>query len=253
MAKKEEEKKEKKEKPVKDPTEPQVVSRKRKSVLILGLTLILLLGGGVGGFFAYQTFFAHKAPSEEQGKAEPPKEEGKEGAQEEPKTEAKTEAHASSTKTEAHASEGGAAEKKPDASSQGASPGAPSSGASSSGGSSSENHDSSDKKIEEGPREFGSTFFIPIMNINLGNPLENRFLRIEVSLEYVGGDTQKAELEKRLPQYKDILISSISKRERFDLLSHDGRENLRRELLNRFNEVSQKPIAAVYFTEFLVE
>jgi len=233
MAKKEEEKKEKKEKSAKDPTEPQVVSRKRKLVLILGLTLILLLGGGVGGFFAYQTFFAQKAaPQGEHGKeGEAPQGESK-AAEEHGKTESKAETHDSSTKSEAHTSSEGKS-------------------VSSSGASG--NQESSDKKIETGPREFGSTFFIPIMNINLGNPLENRFLRIEVSLEYVGGDTQKAELEKRLPQYKDILISSISKRERFDLLSHDGRENLRRELLNRFNEVSQKPIAAVYFTEFLVE
>ena len=100
---------------------------------------------------------------------------------------------------------------------------------------------------------FGETFALKKMELNLGNPLENRYLRIAVSLEYTGGKEQLEELQKREPQLRDLIISSVSTRTRLDLLTEKGKEKLRREVINKINESFEKPVKTLYFTDFLVE
>ncbi len=91
------------------------------------------------------------------------------------------------------------------------------------------------------------------MDLNLGNPIENRYLRIACAIEYRGGEEQAAELKKREIQIKDIIITTVTSKSRMQLLSENGKELLRREILNKINEVADKPIQNVFFTEFLVE
>ena len=109
------------------------------------------------------------------------------------------------------------------------------------------------KEKSDDDSEFGQTLEIPRMDLNLGNPLENRFLRLAMTLEYKGGKSQEEELQKRLPQLRDLIISSVSTKSRIDLLSDKGKERLRRELTHRFNEVLERPVSSIFFTEFLVE
>ncbi|NBW83326.1 hypothetical protein EBR21_16380, partial [bacterium] len=111
----------------------------------------------------------------------------------------------------------------------------------------------SDLKIFKSDESFGETFALPKMDLNLGNPLENRYLRIGVSIEYTGGKTQQDELKKREPQLKDLIISSVSSRTRLELLTEKGKEKLRRELINKINETFERPVKTIYFTDFLVE
>jgi flagellar basal body-associated protein FliL len=116
-------------------------------------------------------------------------------------------------------------------------------------------HGKKDDKKEEtkSVTSFGDTFTIPKMDLNLGNPVENRFLRIGVGMEYRGGEEQQEELKKREIQIKDIIITTVTNKTRVQLLTPSGKELLRREILNRINEVSDRPIQNVFFTEFLVE
>lgn len=102
-------------------------------------------------------------------------------------------------------------------------------------------------------QSFGRTFALPRADLNLGNPVENRFIRIAVVLEYRGDEEQAMELRRRKPQLRDIVITSVSTKTRASLLSDKGKEQLRRELLNRINEVVDRPVQNVYFTEFFVE
>ncbi|NBX15774.1 MAG: hypothetical protein EBR09_00260 [Proteobacteria bacterium] len=110
-----------------------------------------------------------------------------------------------------------------------------------------------DLKAFKSDEQFGETFQLPRMDLNLGNPLENRYLRIAVSIEFTGGKTQGEELKKREPQIRDLIISSVSSRTRLDLLSERGKEKLRRELINKMNESFERPVKTIYFTDFLVE
>lgn len=109
-----------------------------------------------------------------------------------------------------------------------------------------------EKKVESNI-DFGETYKMQTFNINLGNALENRYLRIEISLEYKGGAEQKKELEVRLPQLRDAIIGILQRKTREFLLSPDGKEALRKELLIRINRYMTKKIESVYITDLLIE
>lgn len=110
-----------------------------------------------------------------------------------------------------------------------------------------------DKSAVKGTSNFGEIYQISRMDLNLGNPVENRYLRMSVGIEYRGGEEQMGELKQREAQIKDIIITTSTSRTRSQLLTENGKELLRREILNRINEVCDKPIQNIFFTEFLVE
>jgi flagellar basal body-associated protein FliL len=56
-----------------------------------------------------------------------------------------------------------------------------------------------------------------------------------------------------LVQLEDIIITTSSVKTRVELLTDKGKEELRREMLNKFNEVLNKPISNIFYTQFLVE
>ena len=101
--------------------------------------------------------------------------------------------------------------------------------------------------------DFGDTINLKPFNINLGNPLENRYVRLELSLEYKGKDSQKQEIERRMPQLRDAIISVTGKKSREFLLSTDGKDQLRKELLIVINRYMSRPIEAVYITDILID
>jgi flagellar FliL protein len=101
--------------------------------------------------------------------------------------------------------------------------------------------------------DFGDTYKMAGFNINLGNALENRYVRIEISLEYKGGDATKQEIEKRMPQLRDAIIGILQRKTREFLLAPDGKEALRKEILTRINRYMKTKIEAVYITDMLIE
>ena len=100
---------------------------------------------------------------------------------------------------------------------------------------------------------FGETYKMKPFHINLGNPLENRFARIEISIEYKNGNLQKKEIEKRKPQLRDLIVDVASKKTREFLLAPDGKSQLRLEFLNRINQYMHYKIENVYITDILIE
>lgn len=215
--------------------------KKRKLILLLGIGGIGLAAAGGGGFFIMKTLSgghtemaAEALPADAQAGTE-----SGHGASDEKGAGAEKGDgdHDSDEETAAARSPTNAAAEDGDA---------PAAAAAAEGS-------SKEKKRMSDENAFGETFEIPKMELNVGNPLENRFLRFSVSLEYHGGEEQAEELEKRLPQMRDIIIGIIGRKTRMELLSPDGKENLRKQLKNTFNEVFEKPITNVYFTSFLVE
>ncbi len=109
------------------------------------------------------------------------------------------------------------------------------------------------KSEESVAPNFGDTYLISEMNLNLSNALENRFVSLGVAIEYHGGANQLNELKKREAQIKDIIIRTTTSKTRTELLTENGKELLRREMINRINEVCDKPVQNVFFTQFLLE
>lgn len=204
---------------------------RKKLFLILGIGLIGVLAAGIGGFFIMQTLGA----SETELSAEELKIADIETSEE---LEVLKEAEKGETPQEQQQASG---EGQPETVGEGAEEGQD-------GGS-----EVSTKSIYSEEEKFGDTIAIPKMELNLGNPLENRFLRFGVSLEFHGGESQGEEIQRRLPQIRDIIITTISRKTRIELLSPEGKENLRKQLKNTFNEIFAQPVSNVYFTEFLVE
>jgi flagellar FliL protein len=89
-------------------------------------------------------------------------------------------------------------------------------------------------------------------HLNLGNPLENRYVRMEIRIEYPN-EEQKAELTARDGQMRDAIVSIISRKTREHLLSPDGKDQLRLEIKNRLNQYLEKKIVNVYITDILIE
>ena len=105
--------------------------------------------------------------------------------------------------------------------------------------------------------DFGCTKGLPAFHLNLGNPLENRYLRLEVSVEYAcagnpDNDTGK-ELDLRKAQLRDAIISVASRKTREFLLGPDGKEQLRKEIHDRVNQYMKNKIDDVYITDILIE
>ncbi|NRA43909.1 MAG: flagellar basal body-associated FliL family protein [Oligoflexales bacterium] len=100
---------------------------------------------------------------------------------------------------------------------------------------------------------FGATYQLKPFHSNLGNPLENRYLRLEIAFEYKQGEEQRKEIEARLPQLRDAVLSVASRKTREFLLGPDGKDQLRLEILNRVNQFMDKKIESIFITDMLIE
>ncbi len=108
---------------------------------------------------------------------------------------------------------------------------------------------------KEPPKEeigFGETYKFAPFSLNLAN-LENHYIRVQISLEYSGGEAQKKELEVRTPQLRDAIINIIGSKTKEFLLAPDGKDALRKEILIRMNRYMKTKIDAVYITDIIIE
>ncbi|MCX6126555.1 MAG: flagellar basal body-associated FliL family protein [Proteobacteria bacterium] len=101
--------------------------------------------------------------------------------------------------------------------------------------------------------DFGLIKELKPFHLNLGNPLENRYVRLALGLEYKGGPEQLLEIERRDSQIRDAIVSIISRKTREHLLSPDGKDRLRLELKNKINQYLDKKIENVFITDILIE
>jgi len=205
------------------PEESAAKSKKRKLIIIIagGAVLTAMIGGGLAFFLGGgDTQMAAKpgvdqpAPATEHGK---------------PAGDAEGAAPDKAAKAEGAAADKGAAAK---AGEQGAAPAT--AGAASN-------------------VDFGCTTTFQPFHLNLGNPLENRYVRLEIAVEFGCSEELKAEIDKRLPQLRDAVISVTSRKTREFLLGPDGKEQLRKEIFTRINHYMSRKVDDVYITDILIE
>ena len=231
MAKDKAEKTEKAPKAELTPEEAAAAGKKKKMLIfiiggVLGTTAI---GGGLALFLA-----GGKDPKGGEEASESAKAEGKEEKHGEKKEGGKAEG-----KEEKHGEkkEGGKEEKKE--------------GGKEEKSKKDDKKDAKDSKIDG--VDFGCTLPLQAFHLNLGNPLENRYIRLEIAIEYSCTEETKAEIDKRLPQLRDAVIQVTSRKTREFLLGPDGKEQLRKEIYNRINQHMSKKIDDVFITDILIE
>ncbi|SMF66548.1 flagellar basal body-associated FliL family protein [Pseudobacteriovorax antillogorgiicola] len=202
---------------------------KKKLLIIAIIALVLVLGGGVGAFFMLSG--------------------GDEGQEKEVATEVNEEATADPAPEDGAEEAGDDGEEKAEGE---AKEGAPTEGEGAKSAEGTQGQTPA-KSEEDLGIDFGDTYQMKTFNLNLGNALENRFVRLEVTLEFSGGEKQKKEITKRLPQLRDAVISVVSRKTREFLLAPDGKDALRKEILIRINRYMKQKIDAVYITDILIE
>ncbi len=115
--------------------------------------------------------------------------------------------------------------------------------------------DKAEKIVEEikNIEEVGIQYDLGSFIVNLADKDADRYLKIAIVLE-IQDEKVKMEVEKRLPQIKDVITTLLFTKTSEDLKSPEGLERLKEEILKRVNAIL--PIGGVknvYFTEFVIQ
>ncbi|MCX8092808.1 MAG: flagellar basal body-associated FliL family protein [Candidatus Goldbacteria bacterium] len=111
------------------------------------------------------------------------------------------------------------------------------------------------KVIVEKP-ELGPIQSLGEFVVNLADPTETHYLRANVVLELDYGSSLKLaeEVDKRMPQIKDIVIATLGSKTSIQLADAENREALKQELKDKINAILNRgQLARVYFTSFAIQ
>lgn len=94
--------------------------------------------------------------------------------------------------------------------------------------------------------------FDPII-VNLADTEIPRYLKIRIELEGYSLKPEE-EIEKRMPQLKDTIITVLSSKTFKEIYDREGKKKLKEELIQRFDQLlGEHKIRKVYFTEFVIQ
>ncbi|HHI98054.1 MAG TPA: flagellar basal body protein FliL [Thermodesulfatator atlanticus] len=89
--------------------------------------------------------------------------------------------------------------------------------------------------------------------VNLADPTGHRYLRAKITLEFRNDEAyQKA--NERIPQINDAIIMVLSSKTVEEMLSPEGKLELRLELIRKLNDLlGANSVKNIYFTQFVVQ
>jgi flagellar FliL protein len=89
--------------------------------------------------------------------------------------------------------------------------------------------------------------------VTLADPKYNRQIQFDLTLELDNPKT-KEEIERRIDRYRDAINNEVSARERAELVSLEGKERLKRDLIRRIEGLLEEPgaIRDIYFPNFIL-
>lgn len=100
--------------------------------------------------------------------------------------------------------------------------------------------------------ERGTIMMLDDITVNLRASRGGRYLRVSIALE-VENDAVLAEIESRKPEIRDVVITSVSGRRVDQLISVEGKEQLKEELKRRIDaKLQEGSVLKVYFSDFVV-
>ncbi|SNR76529.1 flagellar basal body-associated FliL family protein [Desulfurobacterium atlanticum] len=111
------------------------------------------------------------------------------------------------------------------------------------------------KIIEEikATENVGIMYDLGTFTVNLADKDIERYLRISIILELKDQKVQQ-EVEKRLPEIKDAIISLLLTKRSTDLRTPEGIEFLKEEIAKRVNAILPLGgVKNVYFTDFIIQ
>ncbi|MEW6669172.1 MAG: flagellar basal body-associated FliL family protein [Thermodesulfobacteriota bacterium] len=106
---------------------------------------------------------------------------------------------------------------------------------------------------KEVPLDVGPTRSLDTFIVNLADPLGKRYLKVKMDLE-LSDEKVIAELDKRLPQLRDTILTTLSSKTYEEIGTLEGKMQLRMEIMARLNQyLKAGKIKSIYFTDFIVQ
>ena len=101
--------------------------------------------------------------------------------------------------------------------------------------------------------EIGPIYGMKTYIVNLIDPRGKRYLKTKIELE-LNNEILKEEIEKRLPQLRDSVLTTLSSKSYEDISTLEGKYQLRAEIVALLNQyLKSGQITNLYFTEFIVQ
>jgi flagellar FliL protein len=113
-----------------------------------------------------------------------------------------------------------------------------------------------DEKNAEKPKaeEIGKIVSMDTFIVNLADPGGNRYLRLTMDLEVVGGKPAEEEMAKRVPQLRDAILMILPTKRYADICTTEGKTAIREELTSAVNGLlASAKVARIYFKEFVIQ
>ena len=109
------------------------------------------------------------------------------------------------------------------------------------------------KEKDKGKPDMGPIYPMETFIVNLLDPSGKRYLKIQIQLE-LDNEAVKQEIDRRMPQFKDAIISLLSSKTILDINSVEGKMQMRAELVALFNQyLKSGKITNVFFMDFIIQ
>jgi len=103
------------------------------------------------------------------------------------------------------------------------------------------------------PEKIGTIYEIKELIVNLADEDEDRYLKIGIAVELENPKAAQ-EISSREAIIKDALISMLSSKQSAEISVAEGKEELRKELVEKLNTLlPTKGVKGVYFTDFVIQ
>jgi len=94
----------------------------------------------------------------------------------------------------------------------------------------------------------GDTFIV-----NLTDAQGTRYLKVKMGME-LSSDQLSAEIDKKMPQVRDEIITLLSSKSFTDVSTVAGKRELKREIISAVNRhLATGQVVRIYFTEFVIQ
>ena len=111
-----------------------------------------------------------------------------------------------------------------------------------------ESSDNEDTKHDIGPIYSLETFIV-----NLVGGSGKSYLKAKLDLE-MNNEDLRSEIDRRLPQFRDSILTMLSNKSHNDVKSLEGKFQLRAEIISTLNQhLKTGKIRNIYFTDFIVQ
>jgi len=115
------------------------------------------------------------------------------------------------------------------------------------------NSDEGSLEQQETQQEIGPIYPLETFIVNLVGGRGKNYLKAKVELE-LDSDKTEIEINKRLPQVRDAILTMLSSKSNEDINTLEGKFQLRAEIITTLNQfLKTGKIRNVYFTDFIVQ